>query len=109
MKLTAILLTVACISAAAKSVSQITISEKNTSLEKVLVQIQKQTGYQFVYTVDVIQKAKPVAASEIMPWLKPEKYSIIMISEENLELLKTKKDIGSYRKFLAEAYPDLGF
>jgi TonB-linked SusC/RagA family outer membrane protein len=62
MKLTAILLLSACITASAKTGAQtITLNEKNASLETVLKQIQKQTGYQFIYTVDVIQKAKPIS------------------------------------------------
>jgi hypothetical protein len=53
--------------------------------------------------------ARKLAAKNIIPWLKADKYSILIISEENLELLKNRKDYEVYRKFLAEAYPELGF
>src|SRR5438045_4112980 len=60
MNLTAILLFVACLTAGAKSFSQISISEKNAPLEKVFAQIERQTSYTFVYTDKVLQDAKPV-------------------------------------------------
>lgn len=55
--------------------------------------------------LDYILKTKKLTQSDIIPWLTVEKYSFIMITESNLELLKTKKDISSYKKFLNEAYP----
>ncbi|MBC8033223.1 MAG: hypothetical protein H7Y03_03700 [Chitinophagaceae bacterium] len=58
---------------------------------------------------DYVDKAKKAAERSIIPWLKPDKYSIIMISEENLGLLKTRKDMDVYRRFLREAYPELQF
>ncbi len=61
MKITAIILLSACLVASANGKSQsITLSVKNAPLEKVLQEIKSQTGFQFIYTVDVIQKAKPI-------------------------------------------------
>ncbi len=77
----------------------------NDDVKLLLFQPFQNAAAAFAYADNV----KKMAAKNIIPWLKPEKYSIIMISEENLELLKTRKDMGTYRKFLAEAYPDLGF
>jgi TonB-linked SusC/RagA family outer membrane protein len=64
MKITAVLLFSACLGAHATGHTQsITIAEKNAPLEKVLNQIHVQSGYQFIYTVDVIQNAKPITIS----------------------------------------------
>ena len=50
-----------CLCASAKGYSQtITLSQKNASLEKVFKEINKRTGYTFVYTESLIQKAKKV-------------------------------------------------
>jgi TonB-linked SusC/RagA family outer membrane protein len=58
MKLTVVLLITACLQLSAKSYSQkITISEKRASLEKIFKQIHKQTGFQFLYKEELIQKA----------------------------------------------------
>ncbi len=62
VKLTAILLTIICIHASAGGYSQaITLSAKNIRLEKVFTEIEKQTGYSFVYRWEVIQNSKPVS------------------------------------------------
>jgi len=58
MKLTAILLLFACLQVSATGFSQnITLSEKNVSLQKVFKQIHKQTGYQFFYQDEMLNKA----------------------------------------------------
>ncbi len=59
MKLTAILLIAACLQVSAKGNAQtISISQRNTSLEKVFKEIHRKTGYQFFYLDDLLQKAK---------------------------------------------------
>lgn len=45
---------------------------------------------------DRIKKAAPAEIS----WLQPAKYSFIIISENNLQILKTNKDISSYKQLL---------
>lgn len=58
MKLTAILLLSACLQVSATGFSQnITLSEKNVPLQKVFKQIHKQTGYQFFYEDEILNKA----------------------------------------------------
>ena len=47
-------------------------------------------------------KVVPLSSKEIIPWLKSDKYSFTIISERNLEILKQKTDLSSYRKFLEE-------
>lgn len=49
MKLTTILLFLALMQASAKGYSQISLKEKNVSLERILESIKKQTGYVFFY------------------------------------------------------------
>lgn len=44
-------------------------------------------------------KIKKAATSEVS-WLQPAKYSFMIISNENLLLLKTNKDISSYKQLL---------
>ena len=44
-------------------------------------------------------RIKKAAASEVS-WLQPAKYSFIIISDDNLLLLKTNKDIISYKQLL---------
>ncbi|CAL1520168.1 TonB-dependent receptor [Chitinophaga sp. MM2321] len=61
MKLTVLLLTVTCLQLRASTYAQqITLKEKNASLEKVFNEIYKQTGYQFVYTDNLLQQAKKI-------------------------------------------------
>jgi TonB-linked SusC/RagA family outer membrane protein len=61
MKMNLILLFAICLNASAKSYSQkITISQKNARLKKVFEEISRQTGYTFVYTESLLQKAKKV-------------------------------------------------
>src|SRR4051812_28854654 len=61
MKLTSILLFAACMNAAANGFSQtVSISKTDAPLEKVFREIKRQTGYTFVSTKELLQKARPV-------------------------------------------------
>jgi hypothetical protein len=55
--------------------------------------------------IDYVLKAKKLAPNEIVPWLKPEKYSFSIISSNNLEVLQNLKDLNQYRKFLEQNLP----
>ena len=48
-----------------------------------------------------IKKAAPTEVS----WLQANKYSFLVISEKNLQLLKTNKDIDTYKVLLKNQYP----
>lgn len=62
MKITTILLFSACLTASAGGLAQkVTLSVKNTKLEKVFKEIKKQTGYVFFYDTQVLQDAKRVS------------------------------------------------
>ena len=61
MKLSAFLLFVCCIQVSAKGFSQkITLSEKNSSVEKVFQQIEKQSQYHFVYAKEQVANMKTI-------------------------------------------------
>jgi TonB-dependent starch-binding outer membrane protein SusC len=59
MKLTAVLLIISCLQLSARSDAQsISISQKNTTLEKVFKEIHRKTGYQFFYQDELLRQAK---------------------------------------------------
>lgn len=61
MKLTAIILLVACLQVSARSSAQnITLSEKNVSLEKILTEVSKQSGYDFWYENKLLLRSNKV-------------------------------------------------
>lgn len=61
MKVTAVLLLVACLQVSAAAYSQkISLSVRNTPMEKIFREINRQSGYLFLYSNEVLQKAKPV-------------------------------------------------
>ncbi|MDI9363854.1 MAG: TonB-dependent receptor [Flavobacterium sp.] len=61
MKITTFILLVACLKVSANaSAQQVTLSQKNVSIEKVFKEIKKQVGYSFLYTDELVQKATKV-------------------------------------------------
>jgi hypothetical protein len=58
-----------------------------------------------VAAMEYLDKAKAASATDIFPWLTQGKYSYLLISGENLELLKTEKNIDVYRQFLKQQLP----
>jgi tetratricopeptide (TPR) repeat protein len=57
--------------------------------------------------LEYLDKARKLAASEIIPWMPAAKYSFIIITETNLETLKNSKDVPAYKKFIAQHFPGL--
>src|SRR5215203_3362925 len=55
--------------------------------------------------VNYMQFAKQSASSEVMPWLKADKYAFSIITDDNLPLLLEKKDLEQYKKFLVQNLP----
>ena len=49
-------------------------------------------------------KIKKAATTEVS-WLQPNKYSFLVISESNLQVLKSGKDINAYKTLLNNQYP----
>jgi len=54
---------------------------------------------------DYMKKMAALAPRQLIPWLPANKYSFLLISAPNLELLLKNKDIGAYRKFFSAIYP----
>lgn len=52
-----------------------------------------------------LRQAKALAPRQIVSWLPANKYSFLIISGQNLDLLLSNKDIEAYRKFFSAAYP----
>jgi len=62
MKFTAILVLVACLQSQGKGFAQaITLTLKNTPLEKVFKEVKKQTGYTFIYTREQLERTVSVS------------------------------------------------
>lgn len=61
MRITIFMLTVFLLQVSAKSNAQISLSEKNVSIKKVIKAIAKQTGYDFVYADQDLERTKPVS------------------------------------------------
>lgn len=49
--------------------------------------------------LEYLNKTQPIASTQIVPWLPAGKYSFILISLENLEVLKNNHDLEGYRRF----------
>ncbi|KQC02833.1 SusC/RagA family TonB-linked outer membrane protein [Pedobacter sp. Hv1] len=117
MKLTVIFLTVLCLQVSASAFSQrISISQKNMPLEQVLKEIKRQTGYFFLYDLDLIQqKSKPVninvkdaelkdvllAALKSQPFSYEIKENTILITPKT-ELIQAMKAIDVTGKVVDE-------
>ncbi|MBS1642278.1 MAG: hypothetical protein JSR11_07325 [Bacteroidetes bacterium] len=56
--------------------------------------------------INYIDVVKPIAATRIISWLIPQKYSYLIISDENLQTIKSKKDISTYSSFIKEIIPN---
>lgn len=64
MKLTAVLLIAICLQVSANGFSQtVTLREKNIPLTKVIEEIRRQTGYQFLYADETLRSATPISIS----------------------------------------------
>ncbi len=98
MKLLIFLTVVACMQVSASGYGQmVTLSVKNTTLEKVFKEVKKQTGYSFVYTRDQLKNTLPVTCSVVKAELR-EVLSICFLNqplsfviEGNYVVVQTKK------------------
>ncbi|HYK45536.1 MAG TPA: hypothetical protein VEV83_10235 [Parafilimonas sp.] len=52
-----------------------------------------------------VEKVKPQAPRMIIPWLKPEKYSFSIISQQNLDVLNDTKDLEGYQSLIEQVLP----
>ncbi|HVM89090.1 MAG TPA: tetratricopeptide repeat protein [Puia sp.] len=80
---------------------EMSIEPVNDTVKMVLINGFENSGAALEY----MEKAKKLAPREIVPWLPAGKYSFMIISNDNLLVLKTDKDIIAYKKFLNTSYP----
>lgn len=92
MKLTTLLVTVACIHVSAHSFSQtVTISGKNVPLTVIFASIEKQTGLSFFFNYTLIKDAKPVTLNvQDAPF---EEVLNSVLKEQGLEYYKEGKTV----------------
>lgn len=55
--------------------------------------------------MDYYKNVKALAPRAIIPWMPAGKYTFLIISDANLNLLLSNKDLPAYLKFLSAAYP----
>lgn len=55
--------------------------------------------------LDYVEKTKSKVSSEIVPWMKAGKYSFIIATEKNLNILTASKDLELYKSFLNQHFP----
>lgn len=46
-----------------------------------------------------VSKVQPIASAQIVPWLPVGKYSFVVISPQNLEVLRNRQDLNEYKDF----------
>ncbi|SCC44599.1 TonB-linked outer membrane protein, SusC/RagA family [Chitinophaga costaii] len=92
MKLTALLLTLACMSVSAKVLSQsVTFTGKNVSLEKVFSVVRSQTGYHVFCDDRLLSQAAPVTVSATnMPL---QKFLDLLLKNQSLQYLVREQTI----------------
>ena len=81
--------------------SGIKINKEALDNERVLLEFSSfKNANEAIAYLDKIKKASPTEVS----WLPPSKYSFIIISEENLQILKENKDLDRYKALLNTKY-----
>ncbi|WP_169337641.1 tetratricopeptide repeat protein [Segetibacter koreensis] len=55
--------------------------------------------------MEYVDEVRPVTKSRIVPWLAPDKYSFLVISNANLQVLKSGKDMDTYKQLIQKAFP----
>ncbi len=56
--------------------------------------------------LEYVDKTKPKAAREIVSWLDQAKFSFLIISIDNMQILQSRKDLKTYTDFLKLAIPN---
>ena len=80
----------------------ITVNKDNLDAEHGLLVISSFTDA--ATALQYYGKIKKAAASEVS-WLPASKYSFIIITNENLQLLKANKNVTEYKKLLNTQFP----
>ncbi|HEY8660611.1 MAG TPA: SusC/RagA family TonB-linked outer membrane protein [Hanamia sp.] len=97
MKLIILLTVVSCLQVSATGYGQtVTLSVKNTTLEKVFKEVKKQTGFSFVYTREQLKNSLPVTCNVVKAELKEvlsicfRNQPLSFVIEENYIVVQTK-------------------
>lgn len=97
MKLLILLTVVACLQVSASGYGQtVTLSVKNTPLEKVFKEVKRQTGFSFVYTRDQLKNSLPVTCNIVKAELKEvlsvcfRNQPLSFVIEDNYVVVQTK-------------------
>jgi TonB-linked SusC/RagA family outer membrane protein len=115
MKLTAILITVACLHVAAKSHSQtLTISLKNATLQQAFNEIKKQSGFSFLYNDKTLMDAKKinlqvtnVSLEEVLDKCFEDQPLTYTIVDKTIVVKKKEVEITGHEKILNELTPPI--
>ncbi len=54
--------------------------------------------------LDYTRKTAEIAGTRIIPWMPKGKFSFLVITPSNLQMLQTRKDLAEYLRFHGEAY-----
>src|SRR5580658_5387038 len=107
MKLTSLLLLMACLGVNANGDAQqrIAINVRNVSLQKLFAEIEKKTNYTFFYDVSILKETKPVTVA-VKDATVEEILRMVMVGQ-SLEYTITEKTIfvKKERKAVVEAAP----
>jgi outer membrane protein assembly factor BamD (BamD/ComL family) len=79
----------------------VTNTKLNDSLNIVLLGPFTDAASALIY----VDKVKPKTAGQIIPWLKPDKYSFTIISQSNLDVLNDTKDMNGYKSLMDKVLP----
>ncbi len=82
-----------------ESMATINVSIQRDTIDATRSLLLFQTFANATEALKYFDKIKKAASSEVS-WLQPAKYSFIIISADNLTLLKTNKDIQAYKQLL---------
>ncbi|WP_205943227.1 SusC/RagA family TonB-linked outer membrane protein [Pedobacter frigoris] len=108
MRLTTLILFVSVMQVSASSFAQkITLSEKNTSIDKIFDKIRIQTGYDFLIPSDILKQAKPVSITvhnkELKLVLKQllENQSLDFVVQEKMVVI-SKKEVSILDRLISQ-------
>ncbi|ATL49861.1 SusC/RagA family TonB-linked outer membrane protein [Chitinophaga caeni] len=116
MKLTAALILVACLKLSATSLAQrVTIVRNHTSLKEVIKDARKQSGFNFIYTDELLRKTTPfnvearnVTVAELMEICLKDQPISFKILDQNIVVLQPKIDPASLFELPAQEKPVQG-
>jgi len=81
---------------------ELSITKLNDQYSLLLIGPFKNSGDAINYNDNV----RAFAGSRIIPWLSADKYKFSIISDNNLNILKSNKDIAAYTKFMLSIFPN---